>query len=315
MKLRSGRGTKGDESITPENVQVTSTDPQTSVPETTAQNYQAEQTNAGKGRAVALRAKVPKRHEPPSSESDDETKPSANTGKRRKSEGQSSTTGPAQVSENTPPKTSQSSSTLRFSPQPPITEFRGDQITTMLEQLEENLSGWKVLSSDTQSTERSSSKDMSAEQEAWNKRVDDVVDKINAGFIAAYTEDTVAAYSVNEKPVGMLIITNADIPYVTQMATHPGQTGAGGALMEQAVNTSVRWGAEGKVRLKPQNAGVAAIYETWGFKRVPTGMELDPKDNDKWIMQDGDYRLKKYQDQPYLTGFGNQEPPEPKEQQ
>jgi hypothetical protein len=274
--------------------------------------YKDQQTAAGQG--IAYRLRSAKRVEPPKEEG-------AEKPQSKRLKGKTAEKASAPVSENIAPSTSQVTSTLTYSSKPPIKEITGDEITSMLEKFEKNLGGWKILSSHTQSTEKSSSTDTSAqnipsaEQNAWNKRVDDVVNKINAGFIAAYTDDTTTAYSVNKEPVGMLIMTNAEIPYVTQMATHPGQTGAGGALIEEAVNKSVSWGAEGKLRLKPENKDLDPVYEAWGFKRVPTGMELDPNGNDEWIRQDGKWRLAKYKDKQYLTGFGKQDPPEPTEQQ
>jgi GNAT superfamily N-acetyltransferase len=323
MKLRSGveinepGATQDTEESTPEPPKVPTA--------STVEGFQAEQVAAGKTTASKLRKTAgAKRQEAPRDESDDEQATSSATGsskaKRIRLAEETHETDPMTATGSTSAETSATKPAVTWSHKPPIKELTGDEVTTMLEQFESNLSGWKTLSPHVAPTGSSTStasaeNTLTDEQKAWNTRVEDTVDKINAGFVAAYTNDVVSAYFVNDQPVGMLVMSNLDTPYILQMATHPGSKGAGGALIEQAVNKSQSWGKEGKLKLKPLNDAAAMAYEAWGFKRVATGMELNPLDNDKWGRQDGEWRLKKYEDKPYLSGFGTQEQQDQQEQE
>jgi hypothetical protein len=99
-------------------------------------------------------------------------------------------------------------------------------------------------------------------------------------------------------------MSDRSIPYIDALVTHPGSAGAGGALIEQAVNTSVEWGNDGMLKLAPVNGNAKKAYEAFGFVNSGKAMTLDPVDNDKWCQQDGQWRLQKYQDKKYLAGFG-----------
>lgn len=326
MKLRNG-------TIKGQNVTQDTKEPPPKPPKlptaSTAEDFQAEQVAAGKGAAsklwkTAAKTSTSKRRDVPKDESDDEpaTSSAADSAKAKRirlTEETHETDPPADV-DSAAAETSAATPAVTWSDKPPINELTGDAVTSMLEKFEENLTGWKIPSSHVESSGGSTSTPsavniLTDEQKAWNTRVEDTSDKINAGFVAAYTDDTVLAYSVNDQPVGILVMSNTDPPYILQMATHPGSTGAGGALIEEAVNKSQGWGKKGKLKLKPLNDAAAKAYEAWGFKRVASGMELDPLDNDKWIKTNGEWRLKKYQDKPYVSGFGAQEPQEPEKKE
>jgi hypothetical protein len=104
----------------------------------------------------------------------------------------------------------------------------------------------------------------------------------------------------------MILDNSREIPYVTHLVTHPGSVGAGGALIEQAINKSVEWGKEGRLELTRFNSNAEQVYESLGFVKSGLAMKLDPGgNNDKWSRQDdGEWRLKKHQGKKYIDGFG-----------
>jgi len=93
---------------------------------------------------------------------------------------------------------------------------------------------------------------------------------------------------------------------VVHAVTHPGAAGAGGALMERAVNLSQAQGYEGKLHLYPMSLAAASAYKALGF--VQRGVEMtltpsSPTNRDRWVHQDGEWRLKKYLTKEVVSGM------------
>jgi hypothetical protein len=137
----------------------------------------------------------------------------------------------------------------------------------------------------------------------WNDRIDDAISM--AGSIAKTPGTTTIGCFFEREPKGLAAISiPEDVPiedadaavWVDYIATHPMSSGAGGALIEQAVNMSAEAGFEGRLRLMSTSAAKEA-YKALGFEFDTSGfMTLRPTSKqDVWILLDDIWRLRKYQ--------------------
>ncbi|MFM0738178.1 GNAT family N-acetyltransferase [Paraburkholderia xenovorans] len=101
------------------------------------------------------------------------------------------------------------------------------------------------------------------------------------------------------KPVGVMtshLLTDGSV-HVNGVVTHPGSKGVGGALIEGAVNTSVKNGGSGMVHLQYLDQASRAAYSKLGFRfegGSGVNMILVPAARpDLWERTDEGYRLKK----------------------
>jgi hypothetical protein len=131
---------------------------------------------------------------------------------------------------------------------------------------------------------------------------------LNPGDFSPY------AYFVNGLPVGLMLLQdNPPTPvFISYVVTHPGAEGAGGALIERAVNVSTARSGNGLVKLMAENANAHAAFSAIGFTddAFSNFLILHPSASDKWRQKDGRWRLEKYIDEDYLANFGEKQEPE-----
>jgi hypothetical protein len=200
----------------------------------------------------------------------------------------------------------ESASNLQCSSDAPIRKLTPEEIPLVIDAFQKNLKQWEP-GFQLQPIENQmdiDEPDQRTPEETWFDRLQDTHNLLRGIQEADYSDDTVLAYYVGDQPIGVLVMSDRSIPYIDALVTHPGSAGAGGALIEQAVNTSVEWGNDGMLKLAPVNGNAQKAYEAFGFVNSGKAMTLDPVDNDKWCQQDGQWRLQKYQDKKYLAGFG-----------
>ena len=113
-------------------------------------------------------------------------------------------------------------------------------------------------------------------------------------------------YFVGTRLAGVMSLARkGDEMEISIVVTHPGSTGAGGALIESAVNLAEEEGCQGKVKLCPLG-GATKAYEALGFE--PTGedddLRVDPRASpDVWSRHDGSWRVSKHRDETYLIAM------------
>jgi hypothetical protein len=93
-------------------------------------------------------------------------------------------------------------------------------------------------------------------------------------------------------PVGVMLLENGPPVEIGYMITHPGSSGVGATLVERAVNLSEAWGESGCVELTDNNAEARKAYIAMGFVDEGGQMKLDPSTSDRWVQQQGQWRLK-----------------------
>ncbi|WP_282078275.1 hypothetical protein [Epibacterium ulvae] len=129
----------------------------------------------------------------------------------------------------------------------------------------------------------------------------------------------VYAYLVNDEPVGLMVGEQRETSYyIADIVSDPYARGAGTALIERAVDVSVKE-TDGVLELWALDENVVPQYQSLGFeleddtrnekgKLKDLNMTLQPEASDKWIRSDdGDqiqYKYAKNADDRYLTGFG-----------
>jgi hypothetical protein len=64
------------------------------------------------------------------------------------------------------------------------------------------------------------------------------------------------------------------------------------AAAQRAVNLSEAWGESGCVELTDNNAEARKAYIAMGFVDEGGQMKLDPSTSDRWVQQQGQWRLK-----------------------
>ncbi|MGI4847392.1 MAG: GNAT family N-acetyltransferase [Janthinobacterium lividum] len=132
-----------------------------------------------------------------------------------------------------------------------------------------------VNKNDSQSPKRT-------DQQIWNHRIMEVRGYLMIMFQNSKNYDAMS-YRVDGKTVGVLLYAiSAKALYIGYLVTHPGTEGAGGALIEAAVNLSRDLGKKGRVHLMVENQDAYKIYQHFGFRAEANGlnMTLDPEDSD-----------------------------------
>lgn len=124
-------------------------------------------------------------------------------------------------------------------------------------------------------------------------------------------------YFVGEAPAGLMTLSrHADHLEVDTLVGHPMFKGAGGALIEQAVNLSQAAGHNGALRVTAVANSIPA-YKAMGFVLTGSGteMKLEMPDEDAvaaagadvadslWARREGQWRLKKHMDKVYVSAL------------
>jgi hypothetical protein len=107
------------------------------------------------------------------------------------------------------------------------------------------------------------------------------------------------AYYIDGQPIGVLAMSDYILPYINDLVTHPGSDGAGGILIECAVQKSVEWGKNGVLELYALDEDAREAYKALGFagQKGPDDQEmtLDPSKKESiWCNLDGRWQIKKY---------------------
>ena len=199
---------------------------------------------------------------------------------------------------------------LRTSHSAPVVTLEGPALQTALAKLEASLEGWCTKTSLVDMFRRGP-----GTKADWNRRVQNIATALR--FVKP--DATNVAYVVNGQPVALMSLSRPNgflsgkpraYLEIHALASHPGTEGAGGALVEHAVNASKQAGLQGKVRLQALHSAIPA-YQAMGFKRCllrDGWMELDPAKSHKWIQQDGQWRLAKHAAKGYVAAIGEPAP-------
>jgi len=112
--------------------------------------------------------------------------------------------------------------------------------------------------------------------------IEDMIDELG--------DEEVYVYKVGGITVGCMFLSPSDTHvHIEYLVTHPGTDGAGGVLIERAVQRSCELGLNGVVRLCWANKNSKKMYEHMGFgefagsANTPDNFELKPAEkSDKW---------------------------------
>lgn len=194
---------------------------------------------------------------------------------------------------------------------PPIRELSVEEAIVAIKQMNNNLEGWNCVSipNDTECDE----------QQRWNNRIEATYSMLSSDKPNPWATK-IFAYYVDDVPVGIMTIENVEPPEILTLVTHPGAMGAGGSLVEQAVKQSLAWGySNAKVTLTPMNDHSKNAYYAMGFSDIQAEdndnleedkdyLELLPaKQQDKWVMNLGEWKLKNHLGKGYIHSCSKQE--------
>jgi len=144
-----------------------------------------------------------------------------------------------------------------------------------------------------------------AEEHAWNERLE--ATSMILRHLHGGDASTVLGCFFDGEPVGLAFVDRpppapgdqgpsdeaiADGAPLRFLVTHPLSSGAGSALIEEAVALSQEWGYRGNLRLTSLDAG--AVYRALGFEGNDFKMTLRPATSDKWSSREGRWCLKQY---------------------
>jgi predicted Fe-S protein YdhL (DUF1289 family) len=103
------------------------------------------------------------------------------------------------------------------------------------------------------------------------------------------------AYMLPGIPAGLMVTSERrgqSLIKIKSLATHPGTQGAGGILVEHAVNLSEKAGYKGCLEL---NEYAAPEGEAWGFGETEDfQIQLVPGESSKWVKVGQEWRLTKH---------------------
>lgn len=179
----------------------------------------------------------------------------------------------------------------------PVREIPQEQFAALIKQLRRDIQAW----------EKPTANFDGMPSDARNR----ISDALKILALASEPDEHNLGYFVGGRLDGVITLSQVGEHFeVSTIATHPGSTGAGGALMEQAATLAEQSGHQGRLKLVPLQGSIKA-YEALGFK--PTGvedyMQLDPRTSpDVWALQDGKWRLRKHQTETYLTALRQSAP-------
>lgn len=199
----------------------------------------------------------------------------------------------------------------------PIEELTIEKALALIDELAEDIEQWTTATvpsrpSDDDIDHSDLKKPPRTKQEKWNSRLQDAqIMALPDNFMFDSEKDKCFAYLVDSMPVGVLLLNGGAPPCISAFVTHPGSEGAGGALLEYAVNflsdqAIKEKKAEFKISLRPMGDAVEA-YKRMGF--IPNAenkkmMILDSSTTefkDKWCEHDGEWRLAKHADKKYIS--------------
>ena len=138
------------------------------------------------------------------------------------------------------------------------------------------------------------------EQLQWNRRADHTVSicgAMNSVLGSPLPIDNCIACFVAGAPIGFMLIDLdchlSPWPYIGLMVTHPGSQGAGGLLIEHAVQRSLETGSLGNLTLLAENGDSHAAFEHLGFVPRSDGyLHLEPGTSARWLHVEGRYQLR-----------------------
>ena len=147
-----------------------------------------------------------------------------------------------------------------------------------------------------------------AEEIAWNIRLHDTQWILNQLSEEGPAAPHSLACFFDSEPIGIATCEHQKGEFaleVNYLVTHPGQAGAGGALIEKAATLSAQLGLGGRLSLTALEQSEAA-YAAMGFVNDGAQMTLDPSSTEnasRWFQEDGQWKLRKYLEKPLLTGM------------
>jgi hypothetical protein len=194
-----------------------------------------------------------------------------------------------------------------------IQELTPAETVSVAKALEKELKEWKQASiPETPSEDDIDHHDWQnpkrTHQERWNERLDATeaaLRSLKEGFNPEGIKSF--AYCIGGKPVGILLLQEGSPPYISDFVTHPGSEGAGGALLEYAVQISVDRHMKGMLELKPLDSDAREAYRKLGFVKSKTKINMmtfdpnTPENKKRWIQKDGVPRLAKHADKQYVV--------------
>jgi len=142
------------------------------------------------------------------------------------------------------------------------------------------------------------------EEHSWNDKLLETSIILNGLVNTIRTgSDSVLGCFFQGEPVGLAVLKRplASAPghvVVSDIVAHPGATGVGGMLLEQAVATSMTWGFGGRLRALPLSREAEGAYQALGFVEKDGAMVLSPATSEKWFNDKGSWRLRKYSGKP-----------------
>lgn len=195
----------------------------------------------------------------------------------------------------------------------PIKELTPAKTISAVKALERELKQWKLaLIPDTPSEDDIDHLDWQnpkrTHQERWNERLDATraaLGSLKEGFNPEGIKSF--AYCVGDRPVGILLLQEGSPPYISDFVTHPGSEGAGGALLEYAVQVSVDRGMKGMLEIKPLDSDAREAYKKLGFVNSKTTINMmtfdpnTPENKEKWSQTNGELRLTKHAEKKYIA--------------
>ena len=171
----------------------------------------------------------------------------------------------------------------------PISNVDLVTLTDALRSMKESISqDWRLQGEGMEETENRDD-----EQKQWSDRVEDAILMCNV-YSALTPADAQFLYQVDGVPVGVITMDRRhqaiNTPYIQVFVTHPGSSGAGAALLEQAVKKSIEYGGLGQLLVSPIDSSSPA-YEALGFSKIAGGLLLDPAKSEKWQLFGDAWRL------------------------
>lgn len=202
---------------------------------------------------------------------------------------------------------------------PPIRELNFEDANAAIEIMKINMTGWDFVPvpDGNLRAENIDQYDWNGEgekrtvQERWNNRIEDTRWMLH--FPLASNEETkIFAYYVDDTPIGIMVMKNTTQPQILQIVTHPGSEGAGGSLIEKAVNQSMAWrpDSSGVVSLWALNDNTRQAYYAMGFSNRTGLMVLKPDErHDKfvWVEDAAAWRLKSNLGKGYIHSCSKQD--------
>ena len=140
---------------------------------------------------------------------------------------------------------------------------------------------------------------------AWGARAADAYN-VAGSFRSSAEPGTAYAYRLGDEPVGLMdLVEGDDHSEINWLATHPGASGAGQALVERAVDVSDARGHGGIVRTYSMSDASTGFYRSMGFRERGGNLRLDPGGSGNWTRNNGAWSLTANQNRGHLVARVN----------